>query len=236
MPTTAPFSRPFLLRNTLLALAALLAWDAGGLDLPLARLFGDAAGFALRDHWLLGPVMHEGGRLLGWLGALLLCLGVWWPRGPLRGLARRHRLQLAVSTLAAALAVSVLKGFSSTSCPQELALFGRSAQYLSHWRWPGTADGGSGHCFPAGHASAGFAFVSGWFAFRRAGLRGQADGWLLAALAAGLLLGLAQQARGAHFMSHTLWSAWLCWVVAWAMDGLFNRQAAGRAAPSCLEP
>ena len=113
MPTIAPFSRPFLLRNTLLALAALLAWDAGGLDLPLARLFGDAAGFALRDHWLLGPVMHEGGRLLGWLGALLLCLGVWWPRGPLRGLARRHRLQLAVSTLAAALAVSVLKGFAA---------------------------------------------------------------------------------------------------------------------------
>jgi len=39
-----------------------------------------------------------------------------------------------------------------------------------------------------------------------------------AALAAGLVLGLAQQARGAHFMSHTLWSGWVCWCVAWAVD------------------
>lgn len=225
-----------MLRNTLLALAALLAWDATGLDLSAARLFGDASGFALRHHWLLGPVMHEGGRLLGWLGALLLCLGVWWPRGPLRRLPRRQRLQLAVGTLAAALAVSVLKGFSSTSCPQELAIFGRSAQYLSHWRWPGTSDGGSGHCFPAGHASAGFAFVSGWFAFRRLPQAHRlARRWLMAALAAGLLLGLAQQARGAHFMSHTLWSAWLCWVVAWGVDGLFNRRPPHAPAPSRLE-
>jgi len=42
--------------------------------------------------------------------------------------------------------------------------------------------------------------------------------WLAAALAAGLVLGVAQQLRGAHFMSHTLWSAWLCWVVAWGID------------------
>jgi membrane-associated PAP2 superfamily phosphatase len=39
-------------------------------------------------------------------------------------------------------------------------------------------------------------------------------------LAAGFALGLAQQVRGAHFMSHTLWTAWLCWVAAWAVDGV----------------
>jgi membrane-associated PAP2 superfamily phosphatase len=45
-----------------------------------------------------------------------------------------------------------------------------------------------------------------------------ARGWLAAAVAAGLVLGLAQQWRGAHFMSHTLWSGWVCWCVAWALD------------------
>jgi membrane-associated PAP2 superfamily phosphatase len=29
------------------------------------------------------------------------------------------------------------------------------------------------------------------------------------------VLGLAQQWRGAHFMSHTLWSAAVCWMIAW---------------------
>ncbi len=33
-------------------------------------------------------------------------------------------------------------------------------------------------------------------------------------LLAGLLLGAAQQLRGAHFMSHTLWTGWICWSVA----------------------
>ena len=41
--------------------------------------------------------------------------------------------------------------------------------------------------------------------------------WLRAALATGLLFGLAQQLRGAHFMSHTLWSAWVCWMMAWTL-------------------
>lgn len=220
---------PSLLRITAIALAGLFAWDFSGLDLPMARLFGGPDGFPLRSAWLLSSVLHEGGRIVAWVVVLLLCLGVWWPRGPLLRIGMSHRLQLAATTLAAVLVVSTLKGFSSTSCPQELALFGRTAQYLSHWHWPGTTDGGTGHCFPAGHASAGFAFFSGWFAFRRADRR-IARRWLLGALAAGLVLGLAQQVRGAHFMSHTLWSAWVCWVVTLAGDWLFNRRAAAPAA------
>lgn len=229
-PVSPPLSRhldyPQLLRITAVALAGLFVWDFSGLDLPMARLFGGPEGFPLRSAWLLSSVLHEGARIAAWVLVLLLCLGVWWPRGPLLRIGMRQRLQLAVTTLAAVLVVSVLKGFSSTSCPQELALFGRTAHYLSHWHWPGTSDGGTGHCFPAGHASAGFAFFSGWFAFRRADAR-IARRWLLAALAAGLVLGLAQQVRGAHFMSHTLWSAWVCWVVTLAGDRLFHRRRAG---------
>jgi membrane-associated PAP2 superfamily phosphatase len=32
------------------------------------------------------------------------------------------------------------------------------------------------------------------------------------AVLVGLGLGWVQQMRGAHFMSHTLWSGWVCWV------------------------
>jgi membrane-associated PAP2 superfamily phosphatase len=38
-------------------------------------------------------------------------------------------------------------------------------------------------------------------------------------LVAGVLLGLTQTLRGAHFPSHTGWTAWLCWTAA-----LVNRQ------------
>lgn len=201
----------------LLSFALLLAWDASGLDLPLAFAVGTPHGFAWRDHWLLTTVLHDAGRQLSWALALALCLGVWWPIGPLTRLPAPRRLQLAVSTLAAAFVVSLLKGLNATSCPWDLALFGGVAHYASHWS--GLADGGPGHCFPAGHAASGFAFLSGWFAFRHHDRRVAAQ-WLAAASGTGLLFGISQQLRGAHFMSHTLWTAWICWTTAWVLDGL----------------
>jgi membrane-associated PAP2 superfamily phosphatase len=45
---------------------------------------------------------------------------------------------------------------------------------------------------------------------------------LLIAVLAGLILGLSQQMRGAHFMSHTLWTAWLCWTVGWTSHLVYH--------------
>ncbi len=222
---TTPSNRSLALATAGLTLA-LLTWDAVRLDMPLARWWGDAQGFALRDSWLLADVLHDGGRRLAWALTLALCLGVWWPWGWLRGISMARRLQLAATTLAAALAVSTLKSFSGTSCPWDMSEFGGVARYasqgLQHWLALTQRDGGSGRCFPAGHASAGFAFVGGYFVFRstRPAL---ARGWLAAALAAGMALGIAQQLRGAHFMSHTLWSGWVCWCVAWGLDAAARR-------------
>ncbi len=203
------------LAATLAALAAILLWEAARLDLPLALLGGDAHGFALREHRLFATVLHEGGRRLSWLAATALCIGVWWPFGPLRRLDTSRRIQLAVSGLLAAGVISLLKSGSATSCPWDLREFGGLAHYVSHWHWS-EQDGGSGRCFPAGHASSGFAFIGGWFVFSASPVI--ARRWLWGSLAAGLLFGLAQQVRGAHFMSHTLWTGWICWVTAWAVD------------------
>jgi membrane-associated PAP2 superfamily phosphatase len=209
-------------------LALVLAWDASGLDLPLARLAGSAHGFPLREHWLLSGVLHDGARRLAWVLALVLCLGVWWPVGPLARLAARERAQFAVCTLLAALAVSLLKVGSQTSCPWDLAEFGGLASHVSHWTFQ--PDGGPGRCFPAGHAAAGFSFAGGYFAFRTHAPR-LARLWLAGAAASGLLLGLAQQWRGAHLMSHTLWSAAMCWGIAWAVDATWPRAGDAAAGP-----
>ena len=208
---------------TLTAFAVALAWDASGLDLPLARLAGSAAGFPARDSWWLSEVLHEGARRLSWLLALGVCLGVWWPFGPLRRLPAARRLQLAASTLAAAMVVALLKAGSATSCPWDLAAFGGAARYVSHWS--GLPDGGSGRCFPAGHASSAFSFIGGYFAFRPSDAS-VSRAWLLAAAGGGLVLGLAQQWRGAHFMSHTLWSGVVCWCTAYAADLAWPRRGA----------
>lgn len=206
---------------TIVALALLLAWDGGGLDLPLARLMGGSALFPWREHWVLARVLHAGARDAAWLVAGWLLVGVWWPIGVLKRLPRSGRAQWLGSMLLGLLLISLLKNASPTSCPWDLIEFGGAATPMSHWAWH-IADGGPGQCFPAGHASAGFAFMGGYFVLRADAPR-QAKLCLELALVAGFVLGLSQQLRGAHFMSHTLWSAWVCWVAAYGLDAVIRR-------------
>jgi membrane-associated PAP2 superfamily phosphatase len=206
---------------TLVSLLCLLAWDATGLDRSLAHLFGDSEGFPWRSNWFLVQVMHEGARRLGWVVVMVLVVAVWWPFGVLRSTTKLERVELALSTMCALAVVTVLKYGSKTSCPWDLAEFGGVARYASHWAL-GVHDGGAGKCFPGGHASAGFAFVSGYFVLRTSQPRA-ARYWLACALGAGLVLGFTQQMRGAHFQSHTLWTGWLCWTCAWLVDVCIRR-------------
>jgi membrane-associated PAP2 superfamily phosphatase len=210
-----PLSQRRLAVITLALLLMLMAWDTTDLDMRLAHWFGTAQGFPLTHDWLLDNVLHEGGRKLSWIVALALTLAVWWPFGPLRLLEPNERVQLILGSLAAVLLVSLLKSVSPASCPWDMSAFGGVARHVSHWAW--TSDGGSGRCFPAGHASSGFAFIGGYFIWRRHSAR-VARNWLLVSLLAGFTLGFAQQARGAHFMSHTLWTGWFCWSVGLAID------------------
>lgn len=198
-----------------LGLLAVLAWDAAGLDLGVSRLFGTAVGFALRDHWLTEGVLHNGARWLAWALAIVLVVGIWRPLPFARRLSRRERVAWVAATLACVILIPLLKRVSLTSCPWSLAEFGGTASYVSHWL-VGVADGGPGRCFPAGHATAAFCFLPGYFVLRQAA-PGAARAWLLATLAAGLLLGGVQVVRGAHYVSHSLWTAWWCWALSLAM-------------------
>lgn len=225
----APAGRQWALATLLLALL-FLAWEAVGGDRWLADMAGNAAGFPWRAHWLLTTVAHGTGRALAWMLALALCLGVWWPMGPLRRLGRAQRVQLAGGVLLSTLLIALLKSTNPAACPWSLVAYGGLAEPVSHWAWWAQPVGGRGGCFPAGHASAGFAFIGGYFVFRPVS-PALARRWLVAAVAAGLVLGVAQQWRGAHFMSHTLWTGWLCWCLAWALDSVRQRVTPAAATP-----
>lgn len=196
---------------TLVALALLLLWDASRLDLTAVRVWGDARGFAWREHWLTARVLHDGGRWLAG-GVLLAMVAVALRPSWLPALGRAERWRALAATVIALLVVPVLKHYSDKSCPWDLAEFGGVARYLSHWDF-GHPDGGGGRCFPSGHATSAFAFFSAWFVLRDPYPRlGRA--WLGAVLVLGTAYGWAQMARGAHYPSHTMWSAWICWTLA----------------------
>lgn len=197
----------------LLSLLAIVAWDASGLDLRVAQWMGSPDGFALKDNFWLSVVMHDWAKKACVAVALAFVLGIVWPWGPLRTLIRAERIWLVLTMLACTLTISTIKQFSQTSCPWDLSLFGGVAQYVSHWQW-GLADGGPGRCFPAGHASSALAFLPLVWVMQARSHSPRATAWIGAGIVlAGVVLGLVQQWRGAHFMSHTLWTLWLCALV-----------------------
>jgi membrane-associated PAP2 superfamily phosphatase len=204
-PTVRPLPKDLALALALLAL--LLCWEASGLDLVVARWYADAQGFALREAWFTRDLLHDGGRRLAGV-ALAVCAICAW-RGGRAG--RTRRLAWFGVVLTCLMAVPALKRLSSTSCPWDLSEFGGSVAYVPHWLLT-VLDGGPGHCFPSGHAVAAFAFLPLYFQWRGHQPR-KARLLLVAVLAAGAVFGWAQLARGAHFPSHTLWSAWICWAI-----------------------
>ena len=189
-------------------LAALLLWDLTPLDLGVMRHWGGVDGFALRDDWITTVLLHQGGRALGWVVMGLLVLQLWRPLPFARNLALRDRLWWLATSVLCLLLIFLVKHLSLTSCPWSLIEFGGTAQYVTHWRW-GTPDSGGGGCFPSGHASAAFSFLAGYFALRQAHPVA-AWCWLASVVVLGAVFGAGQTLRGAHYPSHTLWTAWIC--------------------------
>ncbi|MFM8901677.1 MAG: phosphatase PAP2 family protein [Burkholderiales bacterium] len=212
--------------GVLLGALLLWAWDRSGWDLTVSRWFGDGGGFAWRDAWLTNMLLHQGGRALAWCLVALLLVHVWQPL-PLvsKQQTRSQRGWMLVAVLLCIALVPMLKQFSVSSCPWDLREFGGVAAYVSHWDaiLQGLRDGGPGRCFPSGHAVAAFGFLPVYFALRRHE-RQRARGWWWAIVFLGLLYGTAQLVRGAHYVSHTLWSAWSCWTLALCLNGWVVRR------------
>lgn len=212
-----------------LSLLALLVWDASGLDLTVERWFGDAQGFPLKSHWFFAQVLHGGGRWVSAAAIIAVLIHVFRPWSFARDMNPATRRWWFAVTVICLLLIPILKQLSATSCPWDMAEFGRSAQHVSHWAF-GANDGGPGRCFPSGHASAAFSLFGGWFALRGTSPQA-ARRWLAGVWFCGILFSVAQTVRGAHYPSHSMWTAWVCFTTSallWhAAQPLLRRQRTG---------
>jgi membrane-associated PAP2 superfamily phosphatase len=124
---------------------------------------------------------------------------------------RRPLAYLALSISLATGTVALAKMATAVDCPWDLLRYGGSHAY--HGLFDARPAAGHRSCFPAGHASAGYAWVSLYFFFAAARPRWRWAG-LCIGLAAGAVFGAAQQVRGAHFLSHDLTTLMICWSIA----------------------
>jgi membrane-associated PAP2 superfamily phosphatase len=101
--------------------------------------------------------------------------------------------------------VGFLGMITNVDCPWDLQSFGGRFSYV-HLFAARPAGLRQAYCFRAAHASSGYALMALYFA---ACERSR----MALGLGVGVVFGGVQQARGAHFASHDLWSAFLLWVI-----------------------
>ena len=196
-------------------LVAALLFATTHIDLGLANtLFFDASSDQWRGagNWWINDFLHTGGR---WAVRIVVVLALAaWIATLFNHSMRRLRRPLGYFVIAVVLTIGVvglLKAVTNVDCPWDLRAFGGSFPYVELF-----ADRPVGlrhaQCFPAAHASSGYAFMALYFVAcersRKLAFLGLGAGLLL-----GLIFGIAQQARGAHFASHDLWSAFLAWII-----------------------
>jgi membrane-associated PAP2 superfamily phosphatase len=184
--------RRLALELAFLGIAAAAIWlvvEHLGLDRWITALAYDAPShrFPLQHSQALEIALHE---WLKWaMVALWAACLAWRP-------LRRGAIYMAL----AAAAVLLLRAWSAHACPWDLPQYG------------GASPAGPGRCSPAAHPLVGFALFGLYFALRRerptAARAALAAAWII-----GLGAGAIQVARGAHFASHVLWTAWVAWAV-----------------------
>ena len=213
-----------------LAVLALWAVPLRGDHWLAGRIFAwQGQAWSLREAWVTETVIHVWGRnavAIAWLALLLAWLHIHrsHPRSPLR----RPLAYLVLAVLVSCLLVSWIKSWSNMDCPWDLLRYGGQREFFGLFdaRPP---ELGRGRCFPDGHASAGYAWLALYFFFLAAAPRWRWVG-LGAGIAVGLVFGISQQLRGAHFLSHDLATAALCWLVALGLYVAMLRRSAASVA------
>lgn len=209
-------------------MVGVLLFELTDLDLAASRPFYDDASqrWLGKDAWWANELLHTGGK---WLvvvvasGAIItFALSFRFRRlAEWRGAALYLALCVGIGTGL----VAAAKEVTDRHCPRAMEVFGGSVPYTRLFE--GTPPGyPPGRCFPAGHASGAFSLVGLYFV-ARARRSPRAGWWLAPGALLGTAFAFAQQARGAHFLSHNLWAAAICWYAAIALAALFGRSLAG---------
>ncbi len=197
---------PLLVLGTLFVLSISMGWDVSLAD----QLYQMNNGWTLRRSWLLSDVIHDGGRKLTTIMelAIILLLIVSNFVAPLRKW-RGPLGFLVFCTLVSLLIISGFKQVAHINCPWDFVRYGGDLPDMSFMDEL-FGDVGDGKCFPAGHASAGYAWFALYFMLRAAAPKLQYWGLLIPVVLGGVF-GVAQQLRGAHFFTHDIATILICW-------------------------
>jgi membrane-associated PAP2 superfamily phosphatase len=201
-------SNKFFLRNSLLLgilfLILFFIFPVGGaIDMHLIQPWvGQTGNFPLKNNWFLVEINHK--LLKNLVIVFYVAVLITWIFSFKLEKLRVYKWQLGylfwVSVLSTVV-IGLLKSHSAHACPWSMT---ETTAFGYVWDFSAT----KGHCFPGGHASTGFSLLTGFFVFRQSKPK-VAYFFLCLGLALGFVTGWGQMMRGAHFLSHNLWTGWI---------------------------
>jgi membrane-associated PAP2 superfamily phosphatase len=213
---------------TLIALlVTILAFEYTNIDLSVQDLlfnFETKAWLLSRDNAIAKLIFYDGIKLLYILFTVALIVAVTFFYRK-EGIARNRSGLLVVcfSIVLIPLLINGLKGQTNVPCPRDIERYGGSyphATILSGF----PADFVQQEivrCYPAGHASGGFALMSLYFLFREKRHKNTA---LIAVLTLGWVVGSYKMLIGDHFLSHTVATMLIAWGVVLSINGILVRK------------
>ena len=211
----------------------LIEWS--GVDRKLAHaVFYDSAlhrwlGSGPNDWWAHGMLHNAGRWLCRVIGAIAL---IMWLLSFVTAGARRWRRSAGFVFVALALSVGLvggLKVLTNVDCPWDLSEFGGDRPYVTLLGDRPDALPRA-ECFPGAHSSSGIALVCFYFVYRDRSRR-KARVALAVGIGAWLLFSFAQEARGAHFLSHDFASVGIVWLVQVLLYSWFRKKGPLLEAP-----
>jgi membrane-associated PAP2 superfamily phosphatase len=210
-----------ILATGLLLVATLAVFETTSLDLRLQDRFYDAGHgwWVDRDAPLPKLIFYDAPKvLIGVIGAFLVwCLAAPASKAARLPLSRREAAFLLVCIGLIPLTAGTLKKTTGVFGPWKITRYGGEHPYRTLFESiPHVAGQERGRGFPAAHCSGAFALMGLYFV----GKTPKARRWGLAVgLTTGWIVGTYQMLKGVHYLSHTV----VTMIVAWLMIQLLAR-------------
>ena len=172
--------------------------------------------------WWASEAVVDGGRnvmrLVGGVAVALWVATFCWAGWR----SRRRVLGYFVACLAlSTLLIGGLKTLTNVDCPWDMARYGGTRPWVALFAdRPDNLP--AARCFPGAHSGSGFSLMCLYFVFLNRSRRRAVLGLSLGVLI-GAMFSLAQQARGAHFLTHDVCSGFVVWLVCLALYIRFGR-------------
>ncbi len=164
-----------------------------------------------RDNKLLKFFFYDGIKILLIALLILIFLGlIFFRKNKLIQIYRNGFIIVLFSGILIPCSIGILKKITKTPCPKNISYYDGNHPYIKVFQKYPELFKKRVNCWPAGHASVGFSFLSLFFLFKKT--RNKLLSFI-AALIIGFIMGIYKMLIGDHFISHTIITMIISWLV-----------------------